>query len=65
MPKMKTHRGAAKRFRYTGAGRIRRAKAYKSHLLAKKSSRRKRRLGQLVLVNPSDQSHVRRLLPYS
>ncbi|MGB9887261.1 MAG: 50S ribosomal protein L35 [Moorellales bacterium] len=64
MPKMKTHRGAAKRFRYTGGGRIRRAKAYKSHLLAKKPSRRKRRLRHLVLVNPSDQRHVRRLLPY-
>ncbi|MBC7335381.1 MAG: 50S ribosomal protein L35 [Clostridia bacterium] len=64
MPKMKTHRGAAKRFRYTGLKRVRRAKAFKSHLLAKKSSRRKRRLGQSALVSPADRARLKRLLPY-
>lgn len=64
MPKMKTHRGAAKRFRYTGSGRVRRAKAFKSHLLAKKPSRRKRRLRQPTLVSHADQRRLRQLLPY-
>lgn len=64
MPKMKTHRGAAKRFRYTGSGRVRRAKAFKSHLLAKKPSRRKRRLRQATLVSHADQRRLRQLLPY-
>ncbi|MFR6345048.1 MAG: 50S ribosomal protein L35, partial [Christensenellales bacterium] len=44
MPKMKTHRGAAKRFRLTGSGKVRRNKAYKSHLLNSKSRKRKRNL---------------------
>ena len=44
MPKMKTHRGAAKRFRKTGSGKLKRGKAYRSHILTKKSSKRKRNL---------------------
>jgi large subunit ribosomal protein L35 len=64
MPKMKTHRGAAKRFRFTGNGRIKRARAWKSHLLEKKSSRRKRRLRQPTLVSSAEKRHLRRLLPY-
>ena len=62
MPKMKTDRGAAKRFKITGTGRIRRGQAYRSHLLEKKSSTRTRRLGREVDVAPADRREVRRLL---
>ena len=60
--KNKTHRGAAKRFRVTGTGKVRRRKAYRSHLLEKKSSRRTRRLGRIVEVTGGDKKHVERLL---
>ena len=49
MPKMKTHKGAAKRFRKTGTGKLKRAKAFKSHILTKKSAKRKRHLRQMCL----------------
>ncbi len=62
MPKQKTHRGAAKRFRITGTGKIRRRKSYRSHLLEKKSSRRTRRLGRPAEVTGGDKKHVERLL---
>ncbi len=62
MPKQKTHRGAAKRFRITGTGRIRRRKAYRSHLLEKKSSTRTRRLGREAEVSGRHKKHVERLL---
>jgi large subunit ribosomal protein L35 len=62
MPKMKTHRGAAKRFRLTGTGRIVRRRAYLNHILEKKSSRRKRRLTGTVEVAGGDRTEVRRLL---
>lgn len=62
MPKMKTHRGAAKRFEITGSGRIRRRKGYGSHLLVKKSSRRKRTYRVKQEVSPHDASNVRKLL---
>jgi large subunit ribosomal protein L35 len=62
MPKMKTDRGAAKRFKITGTGKIRRLKANRSHLLEKKSSRRTRRLGRETDVAPADMREVRRLL---
>jgi len=62
MPKMKTHRGAAKRFKVTGSGKIRRRKAFRSHLLEKKSSRRTRRLGRGAEVTGGDKKHVERLL---
>jgi large subunit ribosomal protein L35 len=64
MPKMKTHRGAAKRFKLTAGGKLKRAKAFKGHLLAKKSRKRKRRLRQAEVASPSDQKKVKRLLPY-
>ncbi len=64
MPKMKTHRGAKKRFSRTASGRFRRQRTGVSHLLAKKSSRRKRRLRRGALVSPSDERRLRRLLPY-
>jgi len=62
MPKQKTHRGAAKRFKLTGTGKIRRRKAYRSHLLEKKSSRRTRRLGRPAEVTGGHKRHVERLL---
>jgi len=62
MPKQKTHRGAAKRFKVTGTGRILRRKAFRAHLLEKKSSRRTRRLGREVEVTGGDKKHVERLL---
>jgi large subunit ribosomal protein L35 len=62
MSKMKTDRGAAKRFKITGTGRIRRGQANRSHLLEKKPSTRTRRLGREVDVAPADRREVRRLL---
>lgn len=62
MPKMKTHRGAAKRFEITGGGRLRRRKGYGSHLLVKKNSRRKRTYRVKQEVSPYDASNVRKLL---
>ncbi|GAW92291.1 50S ribosomal protein L35 [Calderihabitans maritimus] len=65
MPKMKTHRGAAKRFKLTGKGKVKRAKAFKSHLLEKKSAKRKRKLRQGGLVSAADRRRIRKLLPYA
>ncbi len=64
MPKMKTNRGAAKRFSATGGGRIRRSKAYSSHILTKKSTKRKRNLRKSGLIDDADVRAVRRMLPY-
>ena len=65
MPKMKTHRGAAKRFRSTGTGKLRRHHASASHILTKKSRKRKRRLRSAALIADSDYKKTRALLPYS
>ena len=62
MPKMKTHRGAAKRFRVTGSGKIMRRKAYGSHLLTKKSVSRKRSYNQPAEVAPQDRDKVKKLI---
>ncbi len=62
MPKMKTHRGAAKRFKLTGTGKVSRVKAYKSHILEKKSAKRKRNLGKPTTVASSDERSIKRLL---
>lgn len=62
MPKMKTHRGTAKRFRVTGSGKIMRAKAYKSHILAKKSQKRKRNFRKETEITTADQKTVARNL---
>lgn len=64
MPKMKTHRGAAKRVKKTGGGKLKRSKAYTSHILTKKSSKRKRGLRQSTVVSVSDMKRVKTLLPY-
>ncbi|MCJ7578438.1 MAG: 50S ribosomal protein L35 [candidate division Zixibacteria bacterium] len=62
MPKIRTSRSAAKRFRKTGGGRFKRSKAFKGHLLTKKSSKRKRSLRKAGLVDKADQKRVKRLL---
>jgi len=64
MPKMKTHRGAAKRVKKTSSGKLKRMRAFKSHILTKKDRKRKRRLRQSDLVAPSDAKKFDRLLPY-
>lgn len=64
MPKMKTHRGAAKRFKKTGSGKLKRAKAFKSHILNKKSSKRKRNLRKGTLVHESQLKTMKKILPY-
>lgn len=64
MPKMKTNRAARKRFRFSGSGKIRRAKALKNHLLTKKNRKRKRNLRKPTSVHSRDAASVRRLLPY-
>jgi large subunit ribosomal protein L35 len=64
MPKIKTNRGAAKRFRKTGTGKIVRNKAFTSHILTKKSTKRKRDLRQSTLVDKSDAKNIRCLIPY-
>ena len=60
--KMKSHRGASKRFRLTGTGKVKRNKAYKSHILTKKSAKRKRSLRQSTLVSSGDLKNVKQVL---
>jgi large subunit ribosomal protein L35 len=62
MPKMKTHRGAAKRFKKTGSGQLKRDHAYTSHLFANKSTKAKRKLRKSSLVSKSDFKRIRHLL---
>ena len=64
MPKIKTNRGAAKRFRKSGTGKIRRNKAYTSHILTKKSTKRKRDLRQTTVVAKCDAKNIGCLIPY-
>ena len=64
MPKMKTHKGAAKRFRKTGTGKLKRAKAFKSHILTKKSAKRKRNLRKGTYVSTTQEKAMKKLLPY-
>jgi len=64
MPKMRSKRGASKRFKATASGKIKRRKGWKSHLLEWKSPKRRRRLRQSALVSKADARRIRRLLPY-
>ncbi|BAY43494.1 50S ribosomal protein L35 [Scytonema sp. HK-05] len=64
MPKLKTRKAAAKRFRATGTGKIVRRKAFKNHLLQHKSSNKKRNLSKMAVVNERDEENVRLMLPY-
>ena len=63
MPKIKTSRGAAKRFRKTAKGKFKRSRAYASHLLSKKKRKRKRRLRKSTLVSKVDEKKIRALIP--
>jgi large subunit ribosomal protein L35 len=65
MPKMKTNRGAAKRFKKTASGGYKRAQSYKNHILTKKSTKRKRQLRAIEQVSDADVSMLRRMMPYS
>ena len=63
MPKMKSHKGARKRFKVTGTGKVKRMKAFKSHILTKKSPKRKRRLRQDTTIHtPGETKNIRRLI---
>ncbi|MCI9035513.1 MAG: 50S ribosomal protein L35 [Lachnospiraceae bacterium] len=64
MPKMKTSRSAAKRFRVTGTGKLKRAKAYKSHILTKKSAKRKRNLRKAAITDATNVKNMKKILPY-
>lgn len=64
MPKLKTKRGAAKRLKATGTGKLVRAKGWKGHLLEGKPPKRKRRLRKATLIAPADAKRIRRLVPY-
>ncbi|SFE68877.1 50S ribosomal protein L35 [Alteribacillus iranensis] len=63
MPKMKTHRGAAKRFKRTGSGKLKRSHAYTSHLFANKSQKQKRHLRKQAMVDNSDFKRIKNLMP--
>ncbi len=65
MPKLKTRKSAAKRFRLTGSGKIVRRKAFKNHLLQHKNTARKTRLSKLTIVDERDEHNVKAMLPYS
>ena len=65
MSKLKSNRGAAKRFRRTGKGGFKRAQSHLNHILTKKSSKRKRRLGNTQQVADADVKSVKRMLPFS
>lgn len=64
MPKMKTHRGAAKRFKMTGTGKIKRSKAFRRHILTKKSPKTKRNLRHAVVTDATNAKSLKKLLPY-
>jgi large subunit ribosomal protein L35 len=64
MYKLKTHRGARKRFRLTGTGKVKRRHSFARHILTKKSAKRKRRLGKSAVLEDADASRVRQMLPY-
>ena len=65
MPKLKTHRGAAKRFSLTKSGKIKRSKAYKRHILTKKSTKRLRGLRKTAYISDVEAKKIRKMLPYA
>lgn len=64
MPKLKTKRAAAKRFKSTGTGKLKRSKAYKSHILTKKTAKRKRNLRKATITDSTNAKVMKRVLPY-
>ncbi len=65
MPKIKTHRGAAKRFSLTGSGRVKRSKAFASHILTSKTTKRKRNLRKGAILDKTDEREIKKLIPYA
>lgn len=63
MPKMKTHKGSAKRFKKTGSGKVKRSHAYTSHMFAHKSQKQKRKLRKSSLVSAGDYQRIKQMLP--
>ena len=64
MPKQKTHSSSKKRFKVTGTGKLKRAKAYKSHILTKKSTKRKRNLRKSTITDATNAQNMKKILPY-
>jgi large subunit ribosomal protein L35 len=64
MPKIKTHRGAAKRFSLTAGGKVKRSKAFARHILTKKTAKRKRKMRQNTVLNKVDEAGIKKLIPY-
>ncbi len=64
MPKLKTKRAAAKRFKGTGTGKLKRNKAYKSHILTKKTTKRKRNLRKATITDKTNEKNMKKILPY-
>jgi large subunit ribosomal protein L35 len=64
MPKLKTHKGASKRFKKTGTGKVVRNHAFARHILTSKARKRKRKLHKAVVADPTNQPSLRRMLPY-
>jgi large subunit ribosomal protein L35 len=64
MPKLKTHKGASKRFKKTGTGKVVRGHAFARHILTSKARSRKRKLGQSVVADETDQAKLQRMIPY-
>ncbi len=64
MPKLKTHRGAAKRFSLTGTGKVKRNRAYASHILTTKTTKRKRTLRKSAILDKTNEKEIKRLIPY-
>ncbi|MBO6147883.1 MAG: 50S ribosomal protein L35 [Lachnospiraceae bacterium] len=64
MPKIKTNRSAAKRFKVTGTGKLKRNKAYKRHILTKKSPKTKRNLRKATITDPTNEKNMKKILPY-
>ena len=64
MPKMKTNRSAAKRFKKTGSGKLKRNKAYKSHILTKKTTKSKRNLRKAAMTDSTNEKNMKKILPY-
>ena len=64
MPKLKTNRAAAKRFKATGTGKLKRSQAYKTHVLTKKSAKRKRNLRKSAMTDSTNEKNMKKILPY-
>ena len=64
MPKIKTNRAAAKRFKVTGTGKLKRSKAYKRHILTKKTTKTKRNLSKAAIVDAANVKNMKKILPY-